>query len=345
MQGSDQARHSAGRRGFTLVEVMVVIVIMLVLVSLTAGVVSKGFAWVYRTNTEKTMQKIDQRVQRVFEKIRKNVEANDPPAGVNIRADVPIDLWTLADDGTGNPDIIRKRAKVLFYKLQTNHLFPANYREVVLNAQLWSNNPYVASIHQKLSTKVGSRWPYWGDPNPPPPASIDQAVAQNSAILAVMYELQGSLDDLTSAEVQDTNLPGAPADGAPEICDGWGTPIVFFRWGNVTGGPAPAAPFAHPLLRGRAMQAFPAKFASAAAARDSDDPEGLLRNNPNVPAANYWRNWASNLTNFQAAFGYTLEEPPIYAPFVLISAGPNRIFGDDDDIDSYRLRLGLTQVQ
>jgi hypothetical protein len=112
-------------------------------------------------------------------------------------------------------------------------------------------------------------------------------------------------------------LPDTYNDGRAGVLDAWGNPIQFYRYGY---------PYPNPKVKPVADEVF-AKLKG----KDPLDPAGILDNNwwSNPSYAGWHKsNFGYNNTDFQAT----------YAPLLLVSAGPDGVFGTSDDILSYTLQ-------
>src|SRR5262249_49847036 len=140
-----------------------------------------------------------------------------------------------------------------------------------------------------------SQFSYPNNPAPVPawPATDAQAIVENSACLAIVLELLGSLDELASNEKNIATVTWVPnpqnlTPNVPVIVDGWGTPLMYdFAPGNPGNSVQPGPNLAQTRLafwvyrlRQQAALAFPAKYPGAPgqANSDPDDPDFLLQN-------------------------------------------------------------------
>lgn len=327
---------AARRSAFSTIELMIVVSIILVLMSLTAVAVFRLVGWSRARTTEQTMTKVHDNLNRHFERLRN--EADKLPL-----CDAAL---LLADDGTGEVGRIKERARVIQFKMLLKYYFPMSYQEAqrhVAESMVLTDpnrgmklypdgHPVAKAIWKKIEGHLALT-----GANPPPvlaaPATPEQALTQQAACLLAIYEVAGGKsDDLTSQEQGDTD-----ADGVPEVTDAWGNPLVFYR--------NSLAPDFYKL---RAAAAFPAKYADP---YDIDDPGRLLLDTTWLAYPNPAFGNTQNQQTFAAWFGHDPSRP-FYLPLLIVSAGgnggprlPNLGFGDDDDIDTYRLRLSVTGSQ
>ncbi len=365
-------RYEAKRRaGVTLIELLVVMGILGVLLVITVTGAMRGYQWVQRRNSELTLEKVNERMQRRYEYLVK--EARLWPSSPHILL-----------QAVGNP----RRAEIIKLKYLVKWSFPMNYVEAEMNlleSQFYfGGEGYPSAV--ALVTKLRQRA---GVPVLPAPTTAAELNAQNSACLAAVFEtVLGSLaDELDPSEVRTVSA----TDANRMVIDSWGTPLFYFRYGNMDLGwmTAPAtvgrfgavaplyqqllgnatnvAPYGlvYPELIARAAQAFPARFVpnlpwwpgsqpGIDRTRDVDDAEGLL-------ALGSWRNGAGfwwmpgplALVGFPGGGGATqgnkaggrlgfgiwfpatgtagTGDPRLYCPLVIMSAGLDRRFTSWDD--------------
>lgn len=420
------------RAGFTLVELLVVLGIMLVLAIIGVGAAMKGFVWVQTMSTETTLRKIHERMARRYDQIVAEARGWD-----------------------NNPNILRlangnaKRAEALKIKLLYKWSFPMRYEDVL--TAVYESGPFgygysptgypmAGAILQRLQARCSPGTFTAQLPFPQALLNLTNArnafmaatgstpaqdlVRQNSACIAAVFDMTigGSVDDLAPTEISTFPVGTAAVfDNNPVVIDAWGTPLFYMRYGNIVldaltynwiqavlgpVGPVTTSTFAggapypydfafhgiyYSQITDRAKLAFPAKWTQGTQQGvDVDDPESTLTlaswKNQN-PASQYWSspywkilppvfppppaiptppsNGNGPTSAFTQSFGYVMSSfgaannpigfPRMYAPLVVLSAGPDRVFsafdatdtskGWADNLDSYRMttRLGNQQ--
>jgi prepilin-type N-terminal cleavage/methylation domain-containing protein len=360
MQRKRTTLRAPARGGFTLIELLIVMAIITILLSITAAAVFKGFAVVYRMNTQGLIGKIDKRMDRRLAEMRRDAQDWDTGTVLALLNGPPL---------SANPPFNQRQAKVIQYKLLKKWAFPMYYQDASYNywlsKQLYNPNgyPFATSLYARLIQRAGfadttgSAAPPTTPPPPPlPPSPPQQLIAENSGCLATVFEHLGGLDELAANELIDTNGYNGVADGILEIVDGWGTPIMYDRF-PVTSPMYDSVKFNfwQNIMLPRAKLAFPAKFTIAT---DPDDPEKLL-SDPNNPLSAtqvaaldaVFNNFGTAIPPFRTTFNPQLY--PAYTPLVIYSAGPDRTFGQMDnsvvppqlppygldDLDSYSWRV------
>jgi prepilin-type N-terminal cleavage/methylation domain-containing protein len=303
MMRAESAGGGASRRpGFTLLELLIVVAIMAALVALTAAA---------------TLRFIGAQQQNVSQLIVTNVASaldKQWQAVIDAAYKEPISsqALALANSNTGV-------ARIIHVKLRLQQEFPMSYTEILSpNASALPALPtYVSALNKFSITSGGS---------PPTPA-------ENSACLLMALTLSPKSGLVANAEdfglnaLRDTN-----SDGLQELIDGYGTPIVYFRWpwnnSEMTGSPGyfPAVAGGTPGLNPATAEPYLSSF------KDPQDKEGLLLNmNWNNNSTN-----AANVTTFETIchavhdWSQSNYTPAAYymVPAVA-SAGPNLNFGLD----------------
>jgi prepilin-type N-terminal cleavage/methylation domain-containing protein len=367
MQWKRTQLRTPARGGFTLIELLIVMAIITILLSITAAAVFKGFAVVYRMNTQSLIGKIDKRMDRRLAELRRDVESWDTGS-----------LQAFIATNFPGVSFSQRQMKVIQYKLLKKWSYPMYYQDASFNywlskyptsvGPLYSLNGYgpATAIYARLIQRLGfadttnSAALPTTPPLPPlgpyPPTRPDQLIAENGGCLALVFEHIGSLDELAPNELSDTNGFGGVPDGIREIVDGWGTPLMYDRF-PVTSPNYDVVKLAfwNNFMLTRARLAFPAKFPTAGPQTDPDDPEKLLSDpsNPLIPAQvnaldMVFNNFGQGIPPFLTTFNPQFY--PAYTPLIIYSAGPDRSFGQIDgsnpstphgldDLDSYSWRV------
>src|SRR4051794_24089068 len=103
-------RARTRRSGFTIVELLIVITIIIVLAALSLGAIARGYNWGMGRNTDTLIQKAAQRFDRRYEQLKNEARAWEVP---------PTILGLAGGD--------QRRAKVLQLKLLVKWSFPTSY--------------------------------------------------------------------------------------------------------------------------------------------------------------------------------------------------------------------------
>ena len=204
-------RTSRTRRqgGFTLIELLVVIAIIGVLVSLVAAAVFGFLGAQNKKNTELALQKTHNALEQQWREVILKARAETPPPNVMAMA--------------GNDS---ERARVIWVKLRLKQEFPMNYTEALMPWKSYAGVPskFIGPADlppiREYVTRLQNVKPV--DPN-------TQAAA--CLLMALQRPRKGNKfnaeETLGASAIRDTD-----GDGVPEIIDGWGKPVLFFRWGT-----------------------------------------------------------------------------------------------------------------
>jgi prepilin-type N-terminal cleavage/methylation domain-containing protein len=307
------------RRGFTLVEMMVVIAILAVLASLSAAAYFKWLDNTKQTTTETTMRQVYQTLTRQMKAV---VDQAD-------KETIPPSVLTMA----GND---QRRARVIWKKLRLKQEFPMSYYEAWYPYAAPNGTIIIPASDLPPKSYYTRKLP---QPAAPPTAAPTPGSAESGAcLLLALSQLRGGVwlnpDDLPNTALTDTN-----GDGLKEIVDGWGVPLGFYRW-----------PTGNSELRGTNPAAAGAKGARFA---DPLDPDGLLL------AAGWYNDATGKPTPMRLQFESLCHvispdngSTAYYIIPAIASAGVDGSFGvdaslnadgtgtDADNLYSWRLRLG-----
>ncbi len=288
------------RRGFTLIEILVVVGIILLLMTLSVGVLRGAIGTARQHQTEATILKVHGLMQQRFDAFYRALErTNLQQAKDKMRRD-----WY----NTYNFIPPEAAIEVMTKKSILQSRFPQNYLERNLLTNPPTGVTVVAAKHN-LATESASLL-YW--------------IITNSEVYGV-----GPVDEseFSSTEVRDTD-----GDGLLEFVDGWGRPLRFyrspthlFRPGNTASSIPPGIDSSGNLVQldrtfvTLIWSGLPAVPTAAGEfdplVRDPDDPTGqLLRFVTLNPTA---------MTGVQNFYG----TPSTYNAFLIVSAGPDGSLG------------------
>ncbi|MSU80220.1 MAG: type II secretion system protein [Gemmataceae bacterium] len=231
-------QHLTRRAGFTLMELLVVIAIIAVLASMVSLGVFAMIGNRTKSNTEANVRVLHKLLQTRWAAVVADAKKETP---------------SLMAQGLAGGDL--ERARVIWIKIRLAEAFPINYSEMEPDPKKVVNivNTYIPANKLKPHF-VKYRTTITAYPPAPGPTE------PSACLLMALRTLQTdgvSLDDQMKNAVADTD-----GDGIPELVDGWGRPLAFFRfpWNDA------------------ALQAANPAAANSAAAKFSDpaDPTGKL---------------------------------------------------------------------
>ncbi len=204
---SPYTRSSRARRaGFTIIELLVVIGLILLMISIFAAVFGNTILTARERATQATILKIDGLLQQRLESFNRAVDkaleqgTNNQRYFRQVRADLGI--------SNSNTNNYIPAMKVLARKMLLKQTFPQSFEttEMPTNHPLLTNPAYVPANHKRETESS---------------ACLYYALTQ-----AQVFGLPPvSPDNFSSNEVRDTD-----GDGLLEFIDAWGEPLRFYRW-------------------------------------------------------------------------------------------------------------------
>lgn len=292
------------RRGFTLIEILVVVGIILFLMSISLVALRNSISIARQKQTEATILKIHGLMQQRYDAFYRAMErTNLQQAKDKMRRD-----WYSVKQMIP-PD---KAIDVMVKKTIVQTRFPQTFAEKNL---FLTPPPGVTTVpvNHKMETESAALL-YW--------------ILTSSEIFGVAPVDES---EFSSSEIRDTD-----GDGLMEFVDGWGRPLRFYRWPDhlFRPGDGSSTPPGLYMSGGTMSLALPDRtyvnqiwsglpaMPTAAGemdplARDPDDPTGQL-----------WRFVSSQGTAIAATTVQNLYgTPSTYNAFLVISAGPDGVLG------------------
>jgi prepilin-type N-terminal cleavage/methylation domain-containing protein len=315
-------RMTDKRRGYTFVELLVVLSIILILVGLSAAAAIGVMSYQRASNTEKELTTLDGALDQQWQTVIKQASKET----IN-----PQTFNRLLAMAAGNN--AEKRARLIWVKLRLKQEFPMNFSEVangplatpagsgfLMSTDLSTKGTYASYLSSFTNPSISSS----SNPSPygwPTESSV-------TLLMALKVGRSGNTfteDLLPASAVAPTNQAQAagapflqglpmlidPATGNPwpsqpripgpkQITDAWGNPLVFYRW------PAPYVGDTTPddLNVDNSSPTGPAPSASQPF-RDPLDPEGLLLD----PT---WNNYANYYTNKLGVYWFEQLLHPVH---------------------------------
>jgi prepilin-type N-terminal cleavage/methylation domain-containing protein len=361
-QKSQTHRGQSREAGFTLVELLIVIAIIVLLMSLTFGAAILVMGYQRQSNTETTIRTLYSALDHQWKAV---IEAAD-------KERIPANVVSMASAGNFND---AKRARVIWRKLRLRQAFPMNYSEALYpwyvpgtGAPLtfsdlpplktfgttsqdpqhpadWAtvgvlrasgiyipapnvNETATASLTIPASTMTASTicWP--ASSAQFFPASCWEAESSSCLLLAVSGGQSGS-SRLTNDQLPPSSLVTL-APNFSMVVDAWGLPIVFYRWPTSDYFTNYATTYANGS-RWELDAMDPS--GSGHQFRDLDDPDGVLmdpawNNSTNYSSQSgvYWfEQYCYPVHVMDPTNGYTPKA--LYMLPVLASAGKNQRLG------------------
>ena len=193
--GRTRQGEALRRSGFSLIEILVVIGLIAFLTAAIVAIIPRVGNAAKVAATKATIKKVDELLNDRINGFRRWIQKQDQQAGTGIPSYV--DLGTLALVG-GNV----AQAKILCVK----KLFAQNF----------------AQTYSELPSSIQTANPRSGPQGPGDSGGCLYLILTKGALFDTEPP---SAADLKALEIADTDH-----DGIPEIIDGWGQPLRFYRW-------------------------------------------------------------------------------------------------------------------
>ena len=313
------------RRGFTMIELLIVIGLIVFLMTLSIGVLRNALGSAKERATLATITKINGLVQQRVDAFSRAMERSNLEPGIQ-------QMLAKMNPSNRNNKAMRRANEVMVKKDYFRFRFPQNFEEKNLLVSPPSGVTITAAMMAKhKATTQSAALLYW--------------LLTQSEVYGVAPVDESAFG---SAEIKDTD-----GDGLLEFVDGWGRPLQFYRWptrlfrcgedlndngtldtgedlnGNST---LDAAGPASPIIRLYANQIWSGLPAAPTVAgdldplaRDPDDPLGQL-----LRAVNYGFFTASQVEAgipVLAATPIPYHTIETYHAFLVVSAGPDGLLG------------------
>ncbi len=205
-------KHAIRRSGFSLVELLVAVSIVVLLMALMGAAMSAARTRGNKDKTRATIAAIDSILQRHFSAMESSRVGASVPAdqrGAAIRRQITADM----PDSWQEVTYMRDENKLVE---DANNLLPPGEPKEPLPFGSARQRSYIATLNALLAL---------------PSADITNINANASAECLFMIVMQGGLADCLSCSTLDS-IPKADVDGdgAPEFLDAWGQPIRYVLW-------------------------------------------------------------------------------------------------------------------
>lgn len=235
------SKRIVGRRGFTLVEMLVVVAIIGILVSLTAVAVFRLIGTQQSSNTKTELTRLETEFQKEYRSAADKIRKEPIPTPGSVMGNVYYN--TVLPMAGGD----RLRAQVIWTKLRLKQTFPNNFNEALNPAPM----PPL-SYYKNTLTVVGYTTANTTTPQPwESSACLLLALQRGEDGAGVSPETLG----INSFIANYATPNGQSIQG---LVDGWHNPIQFCRW-----------PVNSTVLN-------PGGAAQSGDKNDPDDPSGLL---------------------------------------------------------------------
>lgn len=218
-------------RGFTLMELLIVIMILTLLAGLSLSALAGATEVAREQRTRAIIAKIDQLIMERYEGYRTRAVPVRVPAGSNPRVAAQFRLNALRElMRLEMPDRISDLCVQQEYMNDLNDSELNSIPPVTPNSVEYSFLKAAPSLALSYKRRARAAM-YADDPNKPRPWTLENQSAE--CLYLILSTIQdgdkNALDYFDASEIGDTDNGGL-GDGQKEILDGWGRPIQFMRW-------------------------------------------------------------------------------------------------------------------
>ena len=309
------------RDGFTLVELLVVILIIAIMASLITAVIGNSLNSARAAATRATITK----VHRLLEERRQAI------ARSNLRTEIRVVRKSMAAPELYAPQVrpglnSNDVARIVAFKETMRSQFPQRIKDLSGPDRLFhtSDDSPVLTQLKKLNSSFSA------DPPAFPPGHL--LVTTSSELLYVALTMGtelgsgGTAIDFNSSEVVDSD-----SDGLMELVDGWGNPLRFYRWPTdlVLAGANSVPRPVELLIDGGNAQLWK---------KDPDDPVGRFKK---------WLSDSNVNTHWQVrdpvtGFQYYHEPSTFHVPLVVSAGQDGELFLNEPHTNSGYLAMPTT---
>lgn len=236
------------RGGFTLIEMLIVITIIITLMAITASAVMKAMSAQANNNTQTTLNNVQALLNRQWSAAKDQAWKEAIPAGIQSQINPTL---------TGTDQNATARMRVIYVKLRMRQMFPMNFNEAINPSPLPPLPAYQSYLGQfGIGGSVG-------------PSGTAAAFESSACLLMALQRAQsgggsGAADIGGGGASAAFGLPNGQSIRA--FTDAWGQPIYFTR-----------VPAGYPLLNPNPyVPGSSAKSSGETGINDPGDPQGLL---------------------------------------------------------------------
>jgi prepilin-type N-terminal cleavage/methylation domain-containing protein len=235
-----QRPHGPARKGFSIVEILVVIAILGILAALSSAAYFKWIDTRRRDNTEQTIKTLHELLKQQMKIVQEQAKTED----------IPVAILT-------NPFIAgdRNKARQAYISVRMAQEFPTTYAEALDPTKSFRVAPYnvpagVSWVQPKAAyVSALTRGNNISTPKTPNPATPPATVSAETSIvllLALKQNRKGvslNIDQLGAAIADTIADQPNPSDLIGALFDDWGTPLTYARISaNTVGGSGSGQP-------------------------------------------------------------------------------------------------------